>query len=162
MLVTSPHSHHWSLVISHAGKSWTSLLPGAHPQQWWVAVFQIPGFPFKILYLPRFMFFLLNFPPWAANNLSQRPCVYSVTFLILPASALSHSFTVSSAAWAKVTTLGCVRAVPLIAECRIPQRGSHTSSHHSSCWSVWPFLGPAHGELWRFSWAGVGLLEDLC
>ena len=49
------------------------------------------------------------------------------------------------------------------AECRIPHRGgSHPSPHHFSCWSVRPFLGPAHEELWRFSWAGVGLLEDIC
>lgn len=147
---------------------WTSLLTGVHAQGWWAASLQIPGSSFKILYLLKFLFFLLNFPPWTANNLSHHACVYSFNFFIFAAAL--HLFwalflTISPFPWQPEPRiwLGCVRAVPLITESWILQRGGiQTPPHHSSFWSVWPFLGPVNEELWRFSWVGLGLLEDIC
>lgn len=74
---------------------WASLLTGAHAQKRWVAFLQIPGFSFKILNLLKFIFFLLNFPPWTANNLSHHPCAYNFDFLVFSAALHTSEFSFS-------------------------------------------------------------------
>lgn len=145
---------------------WASLLTGAHAQRRWAAFLQIPGFSFKILNLLKFIFFLLNFPPWTANNLSHHPCAYNFDFLVFSAALHTSEFSFSQLpSFLDSLSQGygwTVSELCLWLESWIPQNGGiQTSPCHSSCWSAWPFQGPAHEELWRFSWAGLGLLEDV-